>query len=181
MGHLTTVDFQTYRYHGPILTPDPKLSQPDSLSIWAGSTIKIDKITYLFYTLLQKQSENPLEQTIGFAASRDLFSFHKHPGNPILRPPTDGHYSVASIRQETGTRDAFRDPFPFRINDEKIYIAFSAQTNEGLYDACVGLACATLGPEGPKDWMFLDPVFCPYAFAEIELPYLICMRDHWFL
>jgi hypothetical protein len=181
MGHLTTTDFRTYSYHGAVLTPASVESQPDSLSIWAGSTITIHNITYLFYTLLQKNADNPLIQTIGFATSCDLFTFRKHSNNPVLRPLADGLYSVPPNRRETGTRSAFRDPFPFRISSEEIYIAFSAQTGEGLYDACVGLACATLRPAGPLGWKFLDPIFCPNLFAEIELPFLICMGDYWYL
>ena len=73
----------------------------DGDGIWTGSVIAHDGGFHFFYTGYNRQSASP--QTICKAASTDLLTWEKAPGNPLITPDPRWHETVD-----------WRDPFVFR-------------------------------------------------------------------
>ncbi len=56
---------------------------------WTGSTIRVGDSYYLFYTIRSSLTVGRV-QAIGMATSDDLWTWTKHPDNPVLTPTGGG-------------------------------------------------------------------------------------------
>src|SRR5205085_11528965 len=89
IGHASSPDLMVWTDHGQIFEPGPPGTFDDTAN-WTGSVVRgTDGRWRLYYTgsrFLSPQSNENIE-TIGMAASDDLFSWTKLPG-PISRADT---------------------------------------------------------------------------------------------
>ena len=60
---------------------------------WTGSLIKHEGRIHLFYTMRNTQTAGA-QQRIGLATSRDMMTWQRHPGNPIIEPDPRWYVSI---------------------------------------------------------------------------------------
>ncbi|GEK19564.1 family 43 glycosylhydrolase [Cellulomonas xylanilytica] len=109
IGHAVSSDLQDWtRVPDALVRSDAPAF--DDLATWTGSVVRHpDGTWFLFYTGATLTPEGNV-QTIGYATSDDLLTWHKSPTNPVLR--ADGEwYEVLADGQWHD--EAFRDPWVF--------------------------------------------------------------------
>jgi predicted GH43/DUF377 family glycosyl hydrolase len=82
-GHATSKDLRKWEHHPRILEVVPGTWEGEVVS--APSVIKHNGTYYLFYTGFDDRVHG--KQSIGFATSKDLFRWERHPGNPVYEAP----------------------------------------------------------------------------------------------
>ena len=78
-GHATSKDLKTWEHHPRVLEAVP--GSWEGMVVSAPSIIKHNETYYMFYTGFDDRV--PGKQTVGLATSKDLFTWERHPGNPV--------------------------------------------------------------------------------------------------
>lgn len=87
-GHAVSGDLIHWEDQPIALTPTP--GGPDEEGCWSGCAVDHDDVPTIFYTGIRGEHSLAQSQVTCMAVgSDDLISWHKHPGNPVLTPPTD--------------------------------------------------------------------------------------------
>jgi sucrose-6-phosphate hydrolase SacC (GH32 family) len=111
-GHMTSPDLYCWTEMPVALSPEPG---PDSEGCWSGSVIDYNGKLAIIYT-----AGDGHRASICLALSQDGIRFAKHPGNPVIAQPPDGH-----------GYPEFRDPFVWREGESFYLIIGSAITGKG--------------------------------------------------
>lgn len=82
-GHATSKDLKTWTHHPRVLEVVP--GTWEGMVVSAPSILKHDGLYYMVYTGFDDRWYGM--QTIGLATSRDLFTWERHPANPVYRAP----------------------------------------------------------------------------------------------
>ncbi len=138
-GHAVSDDLVHWANLPIALTPTPGGSDEDGC--WSGCTVNNNGVPTIFYTGVQGDWGNPLNQRVCMATGEDeLVSWNKYAGNPIIdRPPDD--------IDVTG----FRDPFVWR-EESNWYMAIGA----GIRD--IGGAVLLYRSKDLYSWEYLSPL-----------------------
>lgn len=111
-GHMTSPDLFQWTEMPVALAPEPG---PDSEGCWSGSVIDYNGKLAIIYT-----AGDGHRSSICLALSEDGMHFSKHPGNPVIPEPPEGH-----------GYPEFRDPFVWREGESYYLIIGSAITGKG--------------------------------------------------
>lgn len=123
--HLTSTDLTNWTEVGYVVPPGASGAWDDS-DIWAPSIVERNGTYYMFYTGVADSTN--YVQKIGVATSTDLYTWTKHPGNPVLNCDdfTWAHYNEA---EAFGA--ACRDPYVYWDETEHQWVMFmSARTTD---------------------------------------------------
>jgi beta-fructofuranosidase len=175
VGHAVSEDLVSWTVLPDAFGPGAPGAWDDGAS-WTGSVIAHGGQWWLFYTGV-RQAEERLVQRIGAATSRDLVSWTRHPGNPLIE--TDPlRYETLDL---TKWHDqAWRDPWVMKVNGS--FEAFiTARASEGPADARGVVARAR--SVDLVDWRIGDPIEITPAgqFGHLEVPEVIQLESRWYL
>ena len=128
-GHATSTDLVHWDIHPPCLTATR--GGPDDYQVWAPGVTEKDGVYYMYYTGVNIH----VAQTICLATSRDLFTWEKYEGNPVVLPGEWGAWRV----------DAWsdcRDSMVFLDDDGTAYMYYctARKTPAGGMEPALGIA-----------------------------------------
>jgi beta-fructofuranosidase len=172
IGHAVSADLRSWTVQPDALRPGP-YGAWDDLATWTGSVIEHDGRWYMLYTGISR-AERGLIQRIGLAVSDDLFTWHRHPGNPVLE--ADGRwYELLDL---TSWRDqSWRDPWLYREPADGMFHALITARAAGGAPDERGVIGHARSPD-LVDWQVLEPVTAPGEFAQVEVPQLVQLNGH---
>jgi len=147
-GHATSKDFKNWEHHPRVLEAVP--GSWEGMVVSAPSIIKHDGIYYMFYTGFDDRV--PGKQTVGFATSKDLFNWERHPANPVYEAPEWAE------RRPDGWIDC-RDSHVIKYGDE--FLLFTMVTTTGKKGA-IALASS----KNLIDWEDLGPAVTTFNDPE---------------
>lgn len=160
----STENFYDYRDHGKVLDfgtmeePDPALGTG---SVLLGQ----DGQYHLFYTGRNDTNGNAGRdrECVMHAVSSDRENWTKVPGDTFYCP-------------ENYSKDDFRDPNVFWVEDEQCYwLLIAARENtQG------GVIARYTSPD-LKEWTLCEPLYAPHSQFMLECPDLFRMGDKWYL
>ena len=149
------------------------------MSLGTGTIIERNGTFYLFYcgrVFLPGDGEDAIHwengsrETVCLATSKDLVTWAKDPGNPLIRPDA-GRFQDSD----------FRDPFVFWNEEEGRYwmVISTKVANSPTYRAG-GLALST--SEDLSRWEYLDTLWSPDAAKHaLECPDIFHIEGRWYL
>ena len=149
-GHATSKDLKTWEHHPRVLEAVP--GSWEGMVVSAPSIIKHNETYYMFYTGFDDRV--PGKQTVGLATSKDLFTWERHPGNPVYEAPE------WTERRPDGWIDC-RDSHVIKYGDEFLLFTM-VTTKEGK--GAISLASS----KNLVDWEDLGPAVT--TFKEPESP-----------
>lgn len=129
----------------------------------------------MFYTGLSRREMGRV-QRVGLARSPDLYHWEKDTsGSYPLQIPGPVYESKVS---EGRNWVSFRDPTFFCDGDEKLLLA-NARVSSGpvIRRGCVSVAREV----SPDRFEFLDPLFCPRMYEDVEVPCLFKIGETYYL
>ncbi len=178
IGHAVSQNLIDWEEQPPIVAPQPN-GQPGDLVNWTGSTVQDGDLFYLFYTIRSSATQGRV-QAIGLATSDDLWTWTKHPQNPVLLP--DGHwYNTEQAPGPNGVvdcRDLMVVKHPTRPGWFGVF-ATRVVTEELPRGAVFGGAYS----EDLVHWEQTGPVFrsAQDAYSIVEMPDLFELDGRWYL
>src|SRR5688572_32070057 len=130
LGHAVSTDLRTWTPQEPVLPAGPPGTWDESGN-WAPDIIEVEGVYYLYYT----GSDRNNNQKIGLATSTDLYTWTKHPANPLVAP---GPWSDREVGRDVAGRDGmvYFDPAGRRY-----LMYYTATMVDGR--ACLALAGST--------------------------------------
>lgn len=158
LGHATSTDLRVWTPHDPVLPAGPAGSW-DEMGNWAPDIIEKAGVFYCFYT----GSDRNNNQAIGLATSTDLFSWQKHPDNPVVEP---GPWSDQAVGRDVAGRDAM----VYHDVERKRYLLYYTAT---MAD---GRACLALAQSSNLIlWQDLGPTYIEEdrTYNRLESAYLV--------
>lgn len=166
-GHATSKDLKTWEHHPRILEVVPGTWEGEVVS--APSIIKRGGTYYMFYTGFDDRVKG--KQSIGFASSKDLFNWERHPGNPVYEAPP------WTARNQSGWLDC-RDAHVIKSGDE--FLMFTMVTTaEGKGAIAVASSSDLIAWKdlGPAVVTFTTPE-SPRVFEHDGSYYMIASSAH---
>jgi beta-fructofuranosidase len=173
IGHARSKDLTNWE-----LLPDAlvhgEAGEFDQTATWTGSTVfnPVDNLYYLYYTGASMLAGG-LVQSVGYATSPDLISWHKAAG-PVVS--ADDRYYLTQANGGVDTE--CRDPWLF-YRDGKWHMTFTAalpnspEKGRGI----VGYAQS----DDLKKWQVLPPLSPASGFGQIEVTQIAEVNDQWIL
>jgi beta-fructofuranosidase len=173
IGHAASSDLHSWQVLPDALHPGP-VGSWDDLATWTGSAIDHQGRWYMLYTGIN-HAERGLIQRIGLAVSDDLVHWEKHPANPVLEADRRWY----DLLDQTRWRDqSWRDPWLFRDPDDGAFHALvTARSRLGAPDGA-----GVVGHARSLDlvnWEVLPPLTAHGEFAQVEVPQLVRVNDHY--
>lgn len=132
IGHAVSDDLVTWeRVEDALVRSDRPAF--DDLATWTGSVVRHpDGTWFMFYTGSSLTSAGLNVQSVGYATSADLVTWHKAPENPVLRADATWYEKVDD---GTWREEAFRDPWVFADPDGNgWHMLVTARANTGTPD-----------------------------------------------
>jgi beta-fructofuranosidase len=179
IGHATSKDL----IHWETLSNPLSLGEEgewDDMAHWTGSVIKKGDLYYLFYTGRGTQ-RSFYSQHIGYATSKDLITWKKHPKNPIS---TSGKHYCSTEDGEAHNFDgipAWRDPFVREEpNTAQYFMAIAGRAKKDAVNRLNGCVALETSPD-LETWTDHPPIFSPHTFDQIEVPQIWYHRDQYYL
>ena len=159
----STADFCGYEDHGKVLDFG-LMSDPDP-AIGTGSVMQDQEGLYhLFYTGHNDTGNGGKgKECVMHATSTDRENWTKHPEDTFFAP-------------ENYSRDDFRDPEVFWVEDEQCYWLLIAARENSLG----GVVAKYTSPD-LKEWTFCGPFHAPQTHYMLECPDLFCIDGTWYL
>jgi len=133
IGHAVSDDLVTWkRVEDALVRGDPPAF--DDLATWTGSVVRHpDGTWFMFYTGTSLTSDGRNVQSVGYATSVDLVTWHKAPENPVLRADAAWY---ETLDDGTWREEAFRDPWVFADpHGDGWHMLVTARANSGAPDA----------------------------------------------
>lgn len=112
IGICSSPDLHTWQVGAPVLWPDPTCAW-EAGGLYKSWLMEHGGTYYLFYNAKDHTDGSWIEQT-GFATSRNLIQWERHPGNPVLRVGAKGAFDERFAS----------DPCVFRHGDAWIMFYF---------------------------------------------------------
>jgi len=132
IGHAVSDDLVTWkRVEDALVRGDPPAF--DDLATWTGSVVRHpDGTWFMFYTGTSLTSDGRNVQSVGYATSVDLVTWHKAPENPVLRADAAWY---ETLDDGTWREEAFRDPWVFADpHGDGWHMLVTARANAGAPD-----------------------------------------------
>ena len=176
IGHATSRDLIHWTEQPLTVGPGEKGGLED-LQPWTGCTVVKDGVFHLFYTM-RSSRDDARNQHIGLATSRDLVTWHRHPGNPVIAP--DPRWYVHEGKPEPDNKVGCRDMKIVRDPAGNGWIGFFAATvpaEEEAEAACIAVARS-------KDlihWEQMPPAFVPKRYGEVEAHDVFPLGGKWWM
>jgi beta-fructofuranosidase len=172
IGHAVSRDLRRW-----IVLPDPLPPGPpgafDDLAQWTGSVVRHAGRWRLFYTGISTRDDGRV-QRIGSAASANLVRWER--GDLELEADPRWYEKLDDASAPPG--ESWRDPWVFvDPRDRRFHMLVTARANTGPPDGrgVIGHAwCRDLG-----SWEIGPPLSEPGAFAQLEVPQLVCLGGVW--
>ncbi len=169
IGHAKSPNLKDWEVLSDALKPGAPGAWDDKAT-WTGCTYKAGDTYYLFYTGVNG-AEKGLVQRIGVATSKDMITWEKHPGNPIIEAdPT--WYEMLDLN--AWHDHAWRDPWVFRYQGQ-FHAFITARVKDGSPDERGVIAHAV--SDDLFNWEVKPPVTEPGNFGQLEVPQLIKISD----
>jgi beta-fructofuranosidase len=166
LGHAISTDLRRWTAHPPVVPAGPAGAWDES-GVWAPHVVERAGTYYMFYT----GSDRRDNQHIGLAMSGDLFTWHKHPGNPVLSPFA---WSDRARGEGVACRDAM---VLWDAANARYLLYYTATLADGR--ACLGLAESAdlLG------WRDLGPTFVEEdrTYNRCESPFVVAHEGRYYL
>ena len=167
--HLASRDLVHWEVMPPAILPDA-----DDRMIATGSIVEQDGLFHAFYTTAQRDAEGLGLPSVRVATSRDLITWTKEPGEPLLLLKRD----VPSAMYDTLRH--WRDPHVFWNPDAKQWwLAIAAQEKTSLgypYAGAVALATST----DLRTWTVQrQPLLTTREGPASECPDIFPLGDEW--
>jgi beta-fructofuranosidase len=166
IGHASSPDLVHWQAHGTALAAGPSGSW-DDLSLWTGGIIKKDGRFYILYTGRTRAA--PQVQRIGLAMSDDLFTWEKHPANPVCSADPRWYETLDTGRYAT---EDWRDPFIYYVESDGLFHALVTARDRAKpapFGGCVG----RLTSPDLVTWTSAPPLSSPGYYKEMECPQLV--------
>ncbi len=179
VGHAVSRDLRTWKVLPDALRRGPA-GEWDDGGIWTGSVVRRGKTWHMLYTGINAAERKTgfINQRIGLATSRDLVSWRKHPGNPVL--VADPLYYSQEDVGPLGPERVWRDPGVFRHPETGDYHALiTARSTSGPSDGRGVIAHAR--SDDLVRWETLPPLTEPGPFWCMEVPQLARLGDLYYL
>lgn len=166
LGHATSTDLRTWTPHEPVLPAGPTGAW-DEMGNWAPDIIEKNGVFYCYYTGSDKNNN----QAIGLATSVDLFTWEKHPNNPVVVP---GPWSDQHVGRDVAGRDAMVYHDQVR---NRYLLYYTATMADGR--ACIALAQST----DLIHWEDRGPTYIEEdrRFNRLESAYLVPKEGKYYL
>jgi beta-fructofuranosidase len=175
IGHAVSADLRSWEVLTDALAPG-RAGEWDDYTTWTGSIIRHNDVWHMFYTGGTRH-ENGLIQRIGLATSRDLVTWTKHPGNPllVLDPRWYEPLDLTSWHDQ-----AWRDPWLLQDPRTSEWHAFvTARSASGVPDGrgVIGRARSV----DLMKWEVLPPLTQPGDFGHLEVPQVVAANGTYYL
>ncbi len=174
IGHATSTDLTRWKVHDDALTP--AAGRWDDLALWTGSVARGDDgVWRLYYSALStSRGLGVLDQRIGVAESRDLFTWRRIGTEPLLAPDRRWY---CTLDQDSAASGTWRDPFVFRDPDGDgwhMLITARAAGAPRRHDGVLGHARSA----DMRAWELGPPISQPGAgFGELEVSQVRIVQD----
>ncbi|MFM6981123.1 MAG: glycosyl hydrolase family 32 [Micrococcales bacterium] len=167
VGHAVSTDLKNWTVVADAIYPSQDDADWDSWTTWTGSVVQDDNgLWWMFYTGNSRATDCKV-QTIGAATSKDLMTWTKVEGNPLVTadPRWYAKYIPGGERSED-----FRDPWVFRFPDDQStwHMLMTARDKNGpsRQDAIMGHATS----KNLIDWEMQPPLSIGgQGFGETEV------------
>lgn len=175
IGHATSTDLVDWDYLGTALLPS--LDGWDDLALWTGSTVRGDDgVWRMFYTALSTQRGHVhRDQRVGLAESDDLSTWARVGDRPLVVP--DGRWWYATLPEDPGASETWRDPFVFRDPDGygwHMLVTARLQGAPRLDDGALGHARS----HDLRTWEVQPPLSgAPSGFGQLEVAQVRVVDD----
>lgn len=180
IGHATSLDLETWEIGPPALRVGPAGSL-DAGHIYAPAVIERAGVWYMFYTGTPYVTQGP--EHLLLATSKDLKTWTKHPGGPVVRPDTGwASYYPPRFMGGAGGPVSGRDPFVIadsRFGYIMYYVARMRHEGEQPLEEERACIAAATSPD-LLNWHDRGPVLVRriegeerYAYAHPESPVLV--------
>lgn len=166
LGHAISADLRIWTPQEPVLPVGPPGSW-DEAGNWAPDIIEVEGAYYLYYT----GSDRRNNQKIGLATSTDLYTWTKHPANPLVEP---GPWSDRTVGHDVACRDAmvYAD-----LEGGRYLMYYTATMADGR--GCIALA----GSQDLVNWQDMGPTYIEEdrTYNRCESAYLVPHDDRYYL
>ena len=168
VGHATSVDLESWTYHGTVLGPGAA-GEWDDLAIWTGSVARGDDgVWRMYYTAVSTAGDaaGTFDQRVGVVESDDLFTFRRVRATPACEVDSRWYRTVDDSDRVSET---WRDPQVFRDADGNgWHMLITARHKDGeVLDSGV-IAHAT--SRNMLDWEVGPPLSEPGGgFSQLEV------------
>jgi beta-fructofuranosidase len=149
----------------------------DQTATWTGSVVQGDDHRwYMFYTGATVTDEGQLLQQIGLTTSDDLYTWHKHDRNPLLR--ADSLWYEQAGGSYPWQDEHWRDPWVFKDPaGHGWHMLLTARANTGPIDdrGVIGHARS----DDLLTWIVQPPLTSPgHGFGYLEVPQVQVVDGH---
>jgi predicted GH43/DUF377 family glycosyl hydrolase len=166
-GHATSKDLKTWTHHPRVLEVVP--GTWEGMVVSAPSILKHDGLYYMIYTGFDDRWRGM--QTIGLATSKDLFTWERHPANPVYRAP-------AWARTSPNAWEDCRDAHIIRYGDEFLmYTMVQMKDGKGAIALASSKDLVTWEDHGPALITFREPE-SPRVFEHNGTYYMFATSGH---
>jgi Beta-fructosidases (levanase/invertase) len=149
-GHSSTDDFSCWKTHDPVMLIRPGTWEGNH--VFAPYILRHNRQYVMFYTGLNGGNA----QSLGMAFSKDLFTWERYHGNPIIQPA----FSEWAC-WERHVVSSCRDPHIY-VEDGLAYLYYTAIRKTG--ESCIALATS----KDWENWTDVGPVF--YLGRDYAIP-----------
>ena len=171
IAHASSTDLVTWTRHGTVLERGAD-DEWDGGCLATGSVLATGDGFLMAYTA---RWDEPGVAT-GLATSSDLFTWTKHPANPVTRPGA-GYVSGRPWAGRPATH--WRDPYLRRQPSGAVQQLITAARPDRPDDACGTVAVVEQGPDGT--WTDRGPIPVDPVARELECPQVMQVEGAWFL
>jgi beta-fructofuranosidase len=159
VGHAVSTDLRDWDVVGTALRPGPPGSW-ESMATWTGSVLEHGGLWHLLYTGT-RATDSGVEQRIALATSADLFTWTRHPSNPVIELDPRWYERVE--------HEAWRDPWLMRDPaGDGFHALITARAKTGELDAR-GVIGHAWSPDLVR-WEVRPPLTEPGEFGHMEVP-----------
>ena len=176
IGHAVSQDLHSWETLPDALYPSSEDGAWDDFTTWTGSVIRHEGLWYMFYAG-GKRDENALLQRIGYAVSKDLIHWDRHPDGPVIHHDPQ-RYEL--FDPEVWHDHTWRDPWVMWNSSTDLFYAFiTARVKVGPKDGRGVVALAR--SVDLREWQVLDPVTPSGDFGYMEVPQVIHIGSMYYL
>ncbi len=187
VGHCVSRDLLRWREEPPALGPNLP-GTDDDLQNWTGCALEHAGQFYLYYTM-RSSANGASRQKIGLATSRDLQTWTRHPGNPLIEPDPRWYVGKDQPLPPPVRNNAAQKPNSGVVDcRDLLVVRHPAGGWLGFYAARIPAAeppqqavIAAVRSDDLVKWTHLPPAFAPAKYNCIEVPDVFEIDGRWYL